>query len=122
MFALLAGLCAAIAIAGPPTAQVRAEIDGLLGRLEASGCDVERNGTWHNAAEARAHMLAKLEYIDRRSTLQSTEQFIELAASASSISGKPYMVRCAGGTPVPSRSWLLAQLQAMRATVKPKSP
>lgn len=116
---LLAWLCAATAIAAPPAPQVRAEITDLLARLEASGCEVQRNGTWHSAADARAHLLNKLAYIEGKTTLQSTEQFIDLAASKSSMSGKRYMVRCAGGTPVQSRSWMLAQLQALRAAAGP---
>ncbi|MEO8124853.1 MAG: DUF5329 domain-containing protein [Burkholderiales bacterium] len=119
---LLAWLWAAVALAGPPAAPVKDEIDGLLARLEASGCDVQRNGTWHNAAEAKVHMLTKLEYIERMSTLKSAEQFIDLAASTSSLSGKPYMIRCAGVPPVESRSWMLAQLEALRAAANPKRP
>ncbi len=86
-----------------------------MSRLEASGCEFNRNGTWHTAAEAKSHLLRKLKYLEDRGVVQSTEQFIELAASTSSTSGEPYLVKCASGTPVPSRSWLLSQLQVMRS-------
>jgi len=103
--------------AAPTAAPVRTEITGLLQRLEASGCQFNRNGDWHVGAEARGHLLRKLDYLeDRRgaSPLRSAEQFIELAASRSSMSGKPYLVRCAGAAPVPSQDWLNAQLRLLR--------
>ena len=95
-----------------------AEIDALLSRLEASGCEFNRNGAWHSSAEARAHLLRKLKYLEDRGAVHSAEQFIELAASASSMSGQPYLVRCAGDAPVPSGQWLRSQLRSLRAATK----
>ena len=88
--ALVLTTCVALhgtAFADPTPAPVRAEIDAMLGRLEASGCRFLRNGSWHDGARAREHLLDKLEYIEKRGTLQNAEQFIELAASRSSLSG-----------------------------------
>lgn len=90
------------------------EIDTLLARLAASACDFERNGTWHPAVEARTHLLRKRDAVARRTTIASSEQFIELAASASSTSGRPYRVRCGAAAPVESRRWLLDELQRLR--------
>jgi hypothetical protein len=81
------------AFADPTPAPVRVEID---------------------AARAKAHLLDKLAYIEKRGTVQSAEQFIELAASRSSLSGRPYQVRCGGQAPVESRRWLGEQLTALR--------
>ena len=94
----------------------RAEIDALLSRLEASSCTFNRNGTWYPPAEAKAHLLRKLKYLDDRGAVQSVEQFIERAASSSSTTGQPYLVKCASGAPVQSGTWLLSQLQGMRAS------
>jgi hypothetical protein len=94
----------------------RAEIDGLLSRLEASACTFNRNGTWYPATEARSHLSRKLKYLEDRGMVQSAEQFIERAASSSSTTGQPYLVRCGSGTPVQSGTWLLSELQAMRAS------
>jgi hypothetical protein len=102
------------AFAGPTPAPVRAEIDAMLNRLETSGCQFLRNGSWHDGARAKAHLLDKLAYIEKRGTVQSAEQFIELAASRSSLSGRPYQVRCGGQAPVESRRWLGEQLTALR--------
>jgi Family of unknown function (DUF5329) len=94
----------------------RAEIDALLSRLEASSCTFNRNGSWYPAAEAKSHLLRKLEYLEDRGAVETTEQFIERAASSSSTTGQPYLVQCGSGAPVQSGTWLLSQLQAMRAS------
>jgi hypothetical protein len=99
----------------------RAEIDGLLSRLEASACTFNRNGTWHTAAEAKSHLLGKLKYLEDRGAVQSTEQFIERAASSSSTTGRPYLVKCGNGAPVQSGAWLLSQLQVMRSSGRARS-
>ena len=114
-FLLLAILFLGEAAAAPTPAPLRAEIDALLTRLESSGCRFNRNGTWYPAAEAKAHLLKKLAYIERRGTLVSTEQFVETAASKSSTSGKPYLVQCAGADAVQSQAWLSAQLRSLRS-------
>ena len=104
------------ALAGPTPAPVRAEIDALLAKITASNCQFERNRSWHDAARARAHLLRKLEYIEKRSeTITRTEQFIEHAASKSSFTGRPYRVRCGNGEPVESRAWLMRELQTLRS-------
>ena len=93
-----------------------------MSRLEASDCEFNRSGTWYSGAEAKSHLLRKLKYFEDRGAVQSTEQFIELAASSSSVTGQPYLVRCGNGTPVQSGTWLLLQLQAMRAAGRTKGP
>jgi hypothetical protein len=112
-WALATGAPAGV-LAAPAPPAVRAEIDALLARLAASGCEFERNGRWHDAAEARSHLQRKLDHVERRGTLRSTEQFIELAATSSSTSGRAYQVRC-GGNAVPSANWLARELAALRA-------
>jgi Family of unknown function (DUF5329) len=109
-------LVAGAAAAAPLSPPARAEIDALLSKLEASGCDFNRNGTWYTGTEAKPHLLRKLRYLEDRGMVQSAEQFVELAASSSSISGQPYLVRCGNSAPVQSAKWLLSQLQAMRST------
>jgi hypothetical protein len=112
--ALLLACCCALAQAAPPPAPVQAEIDALLAGLQASGCEFQRNGRWHAGAEAIAHLQNKREYLENRSAIRSTEDFIGLAASESSLSGQPYRVRCAGAEPVDSRDWLQQRLQELR--------
>lgn len=114
---VIAATCIAIgaAAAVPLSATARIEIDGLLARLETNGCDFNRSGAWHSGTEAKAHLLRKLRYLEDRGSVQTAEQFIELAASASSATGQPYLVRCGRDAPVRSETWLRSQLQAVRS-------
>lgn len=98
----------------------RVEINLLLERLQSSGCQFNRNGTWYTAPEAKAHLLKKLEYLEKRGSVQSTEQFIDLAASKSSVSGEPYQVMYGNAAPVESKVWLIEELQAVRSGSKNK--
>jgi hypothetical protein len=104
----------------PPT--TRAEIDALLPRLQSSGCEFNRNGNWHAGAEAKAHLLKKLDYLERKDMVQTAEQFIERGASGNSMSGTPYLVRCADRVPVESALWLKAELQQLRAARAASGP
>lgn len=113
----LAGLFAHLAaFAAPTVAPVRAEIDALMTRLQSSGCQFNRNGSWYTGAEAKAHLLRKLDYLEGHGTVATTEQFIEQAASKSSSSGKAYQVKCGAETAVDSQVWLGRQLGAIRAS------
>lgn len=97
----------------PPAS--RGEIESLLSRLEVSGCQFYRNGTWHSSGEARTHLLRKLDYLMRKGGVASAEQFIERAATKSSVSGRVYLVKCGSSPPVQSSLWLDAQLRDLRA-------
>jgi hypothetical protein len=92
----------------------RTEIDNLLARLQASGCQFNRNGSWYTGSEARDHLLRKLDYLEGKGSIQNTEQFIQLAASSSSSSGKAYLVRCGNDAAVPSQQWLTRELAILR--------
>jgi hypothetical protein len=109
-------LVAPAIVAAPLPPAARAEVDALLSRLEASACEFGRNGSWYPATEAKAHLLRKLGYLEDKGLVQTAEQFIERAASGSSVTGEPYLVRCGSDAPVQSGAWLRAQLKAMRAT------
>jgi len=103
--------------AAPLNAPARAEVDSLLNKLQGSGCQFNRNGSWYSGAEAKTHLLRKLDYLEGKDAVHSAEQFIALGASSSSASGKPYLVRCGGGNSVPQESavWLNNELRALRA-------
>jgi Family of unknown function (DUF5329) len=42
-----------------PTSKAQHEIDALIAGLGSSGCEFERNGSWHDAKAARAHLQKK---------------------------------------------------------------
>jgi hypothetical protein len=94
----------------------RAEIQQLLSALGNSQCEFYRNGTWHNSVKAKEHIASKLEYLERKELVSSTEEFIALAATKSSRSGEAYRVRCPGQSPEPSATWLERRLKSLRGS------
>jgi len=122
LFATASAGALGTALAAPLPPVARAEVDALLARLQSSGCEFNRNGSWYAGAEARAHLLKKLDYLEGKGQVQTTEQFIALGASASSTSGKPYLVRCAGKPAVPSDGWLTGELQQLRTQHAASAP
>lgn len=115
-------LTAHAAFAAPLPAPARADVDALMNRLQTSGCEFNRNGSWYSGADAKAHLLKKLDYLEGKDMVSSAEQFIERGATGSSMSGKPYLVRCAGKVPVESATWLKAELAQVRAARAASSP
>ena len=110
----LAAQAAPPAAAPAATRTVAAEIEGLIAALGQSGCSFQRNGSWHGAAAARDHLRRKYEYMRDHGKVTSTEQFIRDGASRSSMTGRAYLVRCAGQPDRSSEAWLTARLQAQR--------
>lgn len=73
-----------------------------------------RNGSEHPPEEARAHLERKLAWLRERGLAGSAEDFIERAASKSSLSGRPYAVRCPDRPEQPSADWLREELRRLR--------
>lgn len=115
LFAIAAVSLAAFAAVPSPSA--KAEVEQLLTRLASSGCQFLRNGSWHDGAEARAHIERKYRYLLNRQLVATTEDFISLAATQSSFSGNPYQVKC-GNLQVPSGQWMSDQLKQVRANAE----
>ena len=90
------------------------EISLLLSYLEKSECEFNRNGTWYTGKRAVAHIRKKYTYLLKRGLIDSTDSFIELAASKSSMSGKAYRVRCADEAPVDSSTWFHEALDQLK--------
>ena len=87
------------------------EIVHLLQYIESSDCIFIRNGEEYSAAEARAHIQKKYDHFKNR--VKTTEDFIKYAATKSSMSGVPYMVRC-NGQEIRNTDWLSTELQKLR--------
>jgi Family of unknown function (DUF5329) len=115
-FAALLAVCASLAHAGSLPATAKAEIEAVLTALKSSGCQFNRNGTWYSGADAQTHLTKKLVYLEDKNLIKSAEEFIELGASTSSASGKPYQVRCGAVPAVDSKLWIQSQLKSLRAT------
>lgn len=112
---LLALLLTAAAFAQAPNATAQREIEALFQHLAASPCRFQRNGDWHDAREASAHLRRKYEYLRKRGLAPTAEAFVERAASRSSLSGKAYRVQCGRAPPQDSQAWFLAALKEIRA-------
>lgn len=115
-FVALAFALGTLAVQAAPSDDANREILELLQRLERSGCEFNRNGRWHDAAAARAHLEKKYRHLADRDLVKTAEDFIEIGASKSSMTGKPYEVRCGDRPPVASAPWLTDELRHIRAS------
>lgn len=93
---------------------MQTEITFLLDHIEQTECRLIRNGKAYPGAEAVAHVKAKYKYFADR--IDSTEKFIELSASRSSLTGRNYEISCAGKEALSSQRWLLIELDRYRKT------
>jgi hypothetical protein len=107
------------AMASPVDNAYLQTIDHLLRYVEKSGCVFIRNDKEYNSEEAAKHI--KTKYDSLLFDSKTPEEFIELAASKSSISGRPYWVRCADHPPIPSADWLTKELVNYRKPVPDKA-
>jgi hypothetical protein len=90
---------------------IEREIAHLMDYIGASTCRFVRNGREYDAAAARAHIQMKYDHV--RARILSAEDFIRYAASESSMSGAPYLIRC-GPREMFCADWLAAELERYR--------
>lgn len=110
-------LASQLALAAP-SPEAKKEIAQLMDALSHSGCQFQRNGSWYGATEARAHLQRKYDYLLKKDKVDTSEQFIDRAASQSSMSGRAYRVKCQGKEQDAS-VWFRGQLQKLRHTTAP---
>ena len=87
------------------------EIQHLIDFVKNTPCTYVRNGSEYSGKEAVEHIQRKYRYFEDE--IQTTEDFIRLSATQSTMSGKAYQVRCNGQTQ-PSAQWLLEELARFR--------
>jgi hypothetical protein len=97
-------------------ADMNDEITHLLSYIETSGCTFIRNGSRHQSQEAVKHIEKKYDYLKKH--IETTEDFIDGAATKSSFSGKPYLIVC-GGREMKTADWLHAELERYRSRQLP---
>lgn len=93
----------------------QSEVSFLLGYMEGSGCAFFRNGSWHDAKAAQQHLRDKFNYLVASDDIHSAEDFIDKAATKSSLSGIDYQVKCGVQDAMPSSKWLNLELQQLRS-------
>jgi hypothetical protein len=101
------------ALAAPPATTVD-EINYLLGFIGRSGCKFYRNGSWYDSHRAQSHLRNKYDYLAARDRIKTADDFIEQAATRSSMSGEEYQIQCEPGPAVPSNRWLRTALSGYR--------
>jgi Family of unknown function (DUF5329) len=107
------GVAPCVATAESPTiAQI--EVEYLLSAIASSGCEFFRNGEWFDSKKASAHLRDKYTALNTLGGIVTATDFIEQAATKSSMSGRPYLIRCAGAEPVPTNQWLHEALERYR--------
>ena len=113
---LLASVLPQGAAAAPSETAVR-EINHLLARVAESGCEFYRNGIWFKGGLGQTHLRDKYEYFVKRDMISVATDFIDKAASQSSMTGLAYKVRCNGQEDMLSKQWLTEELLRYRAAV-----
>jgi Family of unknown function (DUF5329) len=114
VWGVVLGLVLGAASHAAPPAVAQTEINYLLGYIECSGCEFYHNGIWYDSKTAQAHIRSKYEFLAGRGEIDTAEDFIEIAATQSSLSGQPYKVRCHDGVVVTTNLWLHVALTGYR--------
>jgi hypothetical protein len=92
------------------------EINHLLNYVKTTKCTYIRNGDSYKGPKALSHIQRKYDYfID---DIKSSEDFIRLSATKSTMSGKRYHIKCPNQPEVESAKWLLDELSHYRKTQK----
>ena len=92
-----------------------AEIEMLIKTVRSlDGAVFIRNGSEHTPAEAAEHL--KLKWTKQCQKIRTAEDFIELCATKSIMSGSAYRIRFADGHEEPSADFMKAALSRFRET------
>lgn len=109
---LLAGLVASAPAAAAPQANTGETIHYLIEYIRDSNVTFVRNFSDHTSAEAAEHVEKKYRHFEDK--IDTPEEFIELCASKSLITGSAYSIIDERGKRLPSREWLMNALNAYR--------
>ena len=110
-FFILTVFAATAAMAAQLTEQQK--ITALLDAFAKSDVTFVRNGEEHDGKYASKHLEEKLK---EAKDVKTADDFIVKVGTASSHSGKPYIVKLKDGTQVESAKWLQAKLKEIEKT------
>lgn len=97
----------------------KAKIEALISHLEnLKDATFIRNGSDYDAQSAAKFLRKK--WNSQQSEIKTAADFITKAASVSSTSGKPYMIRLKGAAETPCGPYLTAQLKKIGAAAPSK--
>jgi len=106
-------LLAAVPAGSQPSGQDEQAIQHLIAYVSGSDLRFVRNASEYTPPEAAAHMDKKYRHF--RDDIETADDFIELCATKSLLSGKPYLVIDRQGQQRLSSDWLRAELAAWQA-------
>ncbi|MEO8431027.1 MAG: DUF5329 family protein [Acidobacteriota bacterium] len=95
-------------------------IDFLLDAVRHANAVFIRNDAEHPPAKAASHLKFKLFMAGEK--VQTARDFIEGVATRSEETGRPYLIRVAGGKPQPLRDWLTARLKEHESAAAAVTP
>ena len=101
----------------PEPLRIEALIDAVARLPDAT---FVRNGKAHTAKEAASHL--RLKWKNAGTRVRSAEDFIQVCASASSLTGRPYRIRFADGREVDTADYLRGELRRIDAAAKAVRP
>lgn len=101
---------------GEPNDRVDQTIQHLISHVSGSGLTFIRNAREYTPAEAAEHMNKKYRHF--RDDIETPEDFIELCASKSLLSGKPYLVVAGKGEQLRTSDWMRTELAAYQERVQ----
>jgi len=99
--------------------ELGAACEHLIAAVENSGLTFIRNGNRATGDKAAQHIRRKYQHF--RDEITTPEEFIELTATRSLMTGKAYEVILADGQRMPLKDWMLERLQQYRDN-SPSSP
>jgi hypothetical protein len=113
---LLAMIFFILLVPGAMAAQQTEDLDStvryLLIYVKESAVTFERNASRYTGAEAAQHINKK--YLHFKDDIDTPEKFIELCATGSLMTGRPYFIITEQGEQLPSSEWLHTELAVYR--------
>lgn len=107
-------------LAADPANQTTVQIETLITEIQTlKDAHFVRNGSNYDAKTAAKFLRGK--WNSHKSEITTAADFIEKAASVSSTTGKPYLIRFDDGREVKCSDYLRAKLEKLNAT-GPKQP
>jgi hypothetical protein len=110
--AMLLIMIAPRAMAARQAEDLDATVQYLISYVKESDVTFERNFSSYNGTDAAAHINKKYQHF--KDEIDTPEEFIELCATASLMTHKPYLVTTKQGKQQPSSEWLNTELAIYR--------
>ena len=107
-------------MAGQQTEDIDATVQYLITYVKESDVTFERNTTRYSGSVAAEHINKKYQHF--KDDIDTPEKFIELCATGSLMTGKPYFIITEQGEQLPSSEWLNTELAVYRLRNEYTSP